>query len=193
MSHRRFNPNPPGSVRPPEVREALKRGQRRRIVRERVEHAVTRRDLASLARPGAKLGPGVARHVAAARAETLALLDLKGGPEHATAAERLLAEDYGRAGLLVRVLVTRFAQEPDPELAPRIVSLLGVRRGIIATLGTDERRAELSLDEYLRTWKPEVPAGAPIEGEADPQAAPEDDRSAGGEDGREPAREGGDA
>jgi len=104
--------------------------------------------------------------------EAAALLLALGGTQNASPQRTIAAQDFGRLGAVLRGLLLRWAQTNDPEVASRIATIASARRGLLALVGLDEHRTEKSLEEYLRERAAQTSAGAAIDAEAVPQAAP---------------------
>lgn len=156
----------------PETRRRIAHGVRRANERRAQAarlYASDARDLAN----GARVRPELRPFLAAGAEETAAVVEALGGPDALTPQRRLLADDLGRLGALLRALVALFAQDPDPEVASRVATLAGARRQNLAALGLD--RAEREVPD-LRTYLERAAranGGAP-----DPQDPPAEDRPA---------------
>lgn len=183
-----------GKPRPAEVRERISRGVSRALHVRRERERVTRADLARLQRPGAGVAASILPFVAMAQRELDELVEALGGDD-CSPQRRIIAEDTARVGLVLRATLAHFVQSADGEAAARVGTLARARAASLAQIGLDPVSREESLTDYLARWSAEHETPAPAAGSANgakPEASveAEADRSAGGDDGREPSAEG---
>ncbi len=136
-------------------RERISAGLRRYHERRRRERRVMPRDLQELRANGA-ISPSVRPFVPDGEQEWRELIDQLGGPDRLSAAERILCEDVGRMGVVLRAEAARYAQSQDSDAASRVSALSSARRQAVALLGLRPRELQVpSLTDYLGTKRVE--------------------------------------
>ena len=107
------------------------------------------RDLQEL-RANGSISPSVMPFVPDGEQECMELIDQLGGPDCLSAAERILCEDVGRMGVVLRAEAARYAQTQDSDAASRVSALSSARRQAVALLGLRPREVQVaSLGDYL--------------------------------------------
>jgi hypothetical protein len=148
----------------PEWRARVSAGLRRRYAQDREAKRVRPADLEQLRERNAGTRPELLPFLEAGACECAAVLEALGGG--VTPQRRILAEDLGRLGALLRAVVALFAQTGAPELASRAASLATSRRSILATLGLERCEKTLDLGTYLEQRAAENDVEAPAAHEA---------------------------
>lgn len=153
--------------------ELAKRRAARRITASEVAHVVREGTISEKLRP----------YALQAAEEATFLAPAIGGLE-ASEQRQVLAEDIGRLGLVLRVLVAKFLQgEGDPELATKISTIVGQRRQSLVALGLERFEHDaLNVGSYQAALAAQERAGRANASDPDPHiedateagAAPED-------------------
>lgn len=120
-----------------------------RVARETIMPA----DIRALERNSSGVRAEMRPLLEAAAIESETLLEALGGAERVSPQRRVLLDDFVRVGVVLRAMVTRYAQTADPECGSRVGTLAAVRRASLVAIGLDERREELDLRGYMAKRK----------------------------------------
>jgi hypothetical protein len=93
--------------------------------------------------------------------EVLALLQSRGGPEHASEAEVALVGDLAIVGAIMAAEAVRYWRTGDRESAARVASLANARRAGLLALGLKREARGITLDQYLAERERLAAAGVP--------------------------------
>lgn len=147
----RVDNRPGAKYRSDEWKARVGAGLRRYHERRRAAAKVRPSDLETLSARGSNVRPELLPYVAAGASDAEAVLNALGGPEATTPQRRLLAEDFGRLGAVLRAVTARFFQTGDAELASKASGLVSTRRSLLLAIGLDLPEREVpSLESYLR-------------------------------------------
>jgi hypothetical protein len=161
----------------PEWRSAISRGVRWRNSLKRICPS----DLADLG-GGWRVSERMQPFAAAGTADTVEIVEAKGGFDHITPLQLIIAQDVGRAGAVLRACVTAFLAKdtPDLELASRIASLIGTRRQGLQALGlSPDREIDSVRFEYARAIEAQRARDRDKAAQPDARVVPDQDRAAG--------------
>jgi len=166
-------PKPGAPKGSPAWRERISAGLRRYQARQRALARVLPTDLAAAERSGS-VRPDLRHAVGEAATELCAWVEALGGENAVSAQRRSLLQSAARLGVAERAITLRLLQTADTELASRLATVATSRRALLAAVGLDEQRHEMSLSEYLAQRTQEQaqergngspPAQPPAEGE----------------------------
>jgi hypothetical protein len=132
-----------------EWRQRVSAGVARWHARRRELARVVPSELLELEKSGT-VQPSLRPYAAQAIEEADALARALGGTDAISEQRLVLLQDAARIGILIRALLARFLESgADGELATKIGTLVGTRRGLLASLGLERACKELSLHDYL--------------------------------------------
>ena len=144
-----------------ETREKKSRGQRRRRERDRQRRELGLPALEAFA-AGGPLHPELVNDLREAQAEAHSAALALGAEEDALSPQQVaLLRSFSRLGIIERGLLRLWIKSEDPDLAPKLTTVIRERRGLLQTLGLHRFERQLDVTRGITVeWSSEEDGSA---------------------------------